>query len=94
MNNLTKALLEGDEINRLNAEEIIRSRIDQIVVTPEGQELVVEVHGDLVGILTIASDRAKRTKKAGSKHKAEECQLGLVAGAGFGRSQHSLTAVI
>lgn len=41
LDNLTKALSEGNEINRLNAEEIIRSLIVRIVLTLEGDELIV-----------------------------------------------------
>jgi len=86
LDNLTLALSAGDECNRLKATEIIRSLIERIVLTPEGSDLVVDVQGDLAGILTIAAQRKKPARKAGSEKaskSADVLQFAMVAGAGF-----------
>ncbi|MFK4873754.1 recombinase family protein [Novosphingobium sp. ZW T3_23] len=86
LDTLASALSEADDCNRLNAEEIIRSLIERVILTLEGDELVVEVQGDLAGILTIAAQRKKPARKAGSKKGAKSAdilQFALVAGVGF-----------
>ncbi len=57
VNALVKAL--NDDDHRGKAAEIIRSLIDKIVVEPEadGDGVVITVHGDLPGILNMASDK-------------------------------------
>ena len=72
--------------NSLQAAEVIRSLVDEIILLPEDVELKIDVRGDLAGILSIAVARKKPAGKAGLKRVAtsgDPSQLPLVAGAGF-----------
>ncbi|WP_294535228.1 recombinase family protein [uncultured Rhodoblastus sp.] len=92
---LHNALADEDETHRLEALEIIRSLIDAIILTPDGDgALKVEVRGDLAGILTIASaSKPARNGFGGGNAKsrpggaASGCDLAsqveMVAGTGF-----------
>jgi DNA invertase Pin-like site-specific DNA recombinase len=51
------ALGAGDDQDRAEAAERLRSLLSKIVLTPEDGKLAIDVHGDLAGILAIA--RAK-----------------------------------
>ncbi|TCM14212.1 DNA invertase Pin-like site-specific DNA recombinase [Novosphingobium sp. PhB165] len=86
LDNLTRTLSSKDECNRLIATEIIRSLIDRIILIPEGDGLIVDVHGDLASILTIAAERKKPAKKqagsSGSSGSGNDRQFRMVAGAG------------
>jgi site-specific DNA recombinase len=42
-----------DEAVRDDAFELIRSLLDKIVLVPEGEELRIEIHGELAGILEL-----------------------------------------
>jgi hypothetical protein len=44
------------EASREEAFELIRSLIDKVVLVPEGEELRIEVHGELAGILTLCQN--------------------------------------
>ena len=44
--------------------ELIRSLLDKIVLVPEGEELRIEIHGELAGILELCQ-QAKRPAGAG-----------------------------
>lgn len=57
----------SDEKHRHEAVELVRSLVDKIVLTPNpnGLGLVIDVYGDLAGILNIA------TKEEQTKHKQE-----------------------
>ncbi len=48
----------ADERHRHQAIELIRGLIDKVVLSPnsKGQELVIDVYGDLAGILNISTD--------------------------------------
>jgi site-specific DNA recombinase len=48
------ALGAGEEEDRTEAAERLRSLVSKIVLTPEEGQLAVDVHGDLAGILAIA----------------------------------------
>jgi site-specific DNA recombinase len=48
------ALGDGDDQDRAEAAERLRSLVSKIVLTPEDGGLVIDVHGDLAGILAIA----------------------------------------
>jgi site-specific DNA recombinase len=97
-----------DLLNALNAEdsrpeasELIRSLIEKIVLTPDEREdrLVVDLHGDLAGILAISADHPSQHKfdeteiikhkkllepvKASGAFETDDQQVKLVAGAGF-----------
>ncbi len=57
------ALVEGDDTDRTEAREILRSLIEAIILTPdEVGGLTIDLRGDLAAILTIAA--AQKAKKA------------------------------
>ncbi|RQP04040.1 MAG: recombinase family protein [Paracoccus sp. BP8] len=64
---LYTALQEDSEARRMDATDVLRSLVKEIVLTPDPQsgELQIEVHGDLAGILTIALERKKPAEGAG-----------------------------
>ncbi len=77
--NLISSLNDGD--HRTEAADILRSLIDKIVLTPHEKEerLMIDVHGDLAGILQIATETDKPLKDSDSSIQ----QVKMVAGAGF-----------
>ena len=80
LTNLYEAL--DREESRTEAAEIIRSLVDEIVLTPEDGELKIALRGDLAGILAIATN-GKRPTPAGnglSEKLASKTQVQLVAG--------------
>jgi site-specific DNA recombinase len=86
----------GREETRIEAAEIIRSLVNEIVLTPEGGELKVGLRGDLVGILAIAVS-GKKPAPGGSgfsDKRDRKTQFELVAGARIGRDRHSLAVPI
>jgi site-specific DNA recombinase len=66
------------EAIRDEAFELIRSLLDKIVLVPEGEELRLEIHGDLAGILELC-----RQSKTPGRSRASAEQIKVVAGAGF-----------
>ena len=76
---LYAALQEDSEARRMGAAGVLRSPVQEIVLTPdvESGELQIEVRGDLAGILTIALEGKKPTEGVGGS------QVEMVAGAGF-----------
>ncbi len=86
---------DDDETHRIEAAEIIRSLIEAIILTPDGDGgLSIEVRGDLARILTVASaSKPQRARFGGSEKKSRPLgaafgdtlteQIELVAGAGF-----------
>lgn len=70
LDELYLALQEDCEANRLEAAEVIRSLVDEIILLPEDGELKIDVRGDLAGILSIAVKRKKPAGKAGLKRVA------------------------
>ena len=71
-------LLE-DADSRDEATAAIRSLIDHVVVTPDGEELRVDLHGELATILQLASGK----QKPAADIRDGLAQIKLVAGAGF-----------
>ena len=67
------------ESGRSEAQEIIRSLIDAMVVTPVDGVLRAEVKGDLATMLVLVSDK----KKAPDAGAFEADEVRLVAGTGF-----------
>ncbi|GGB65156.1 recombinase family protein [Henriciella pelagia] len=61
---LVKSL--NDESCNLEAQEILRSLIDKVVLTPNSarDELVIDLHGDLAGILAVAESRQDTSRRA------------------------------
>ena len=74
-------LLEAfeDEGARQEAQEIIRSLIDAVVMTPVDGALQAEVKGDLATMLVLASE----TRRAPEAQASEARQVKMVAGTGF-----------
>jgi site-specific DNA recombinase len=68
----------ADEALRDNAFEPMRSLLDRIVLIPEGEELRIEIHGKLAGILELC-----RQGKTPGRSRASAEQIKVVAGAGF-----------
>ncbi|WP_300012088.1 hypothetical protein [uncultured Roseobacter sp.] len=58
-------LQDEAEANRLEATEILRSLIDKIILTPTDNEMLIDVRGDLAGILAVSLKRKKPTTGAG-----------------------------
>ena len=74
---LHESLQDEAEAKRLEATEILRSLVDEIVLTPTEDEMLIDVRGDLAGILSVSLKRKKPTTRAG------QSQFELVAGVGF-----------
>ncbi|MBQ1498919.1 MAG: recombinase family protein [Sphingomonas sp.] len=74
---LYTALREDSEAKRMTAADVLRSLIKKVVLTPENGELLIDVRGDLAGILAISLNSKKPAGKAG------QSEVGLVAGVGF-----------
>jgi hypothetical protein len=75
----------NSEKKRGEATDLIRSLIDRIVLTPrEGEEgPIIDLHGDLAGILSFASKRDRKAVSAElSEFNPDECEA-LVAGVGI-----------
>lgn len=81
---LYTALQEDFEARRMEATDVLRSLVKEIVLTPdpESGELLIEVRGDLAGILGISLERKKPAGEAGC------AQFEMVAGA-CGHWRHS-----
>jgi site-specific DNA recombinase len=69
----------ADEAMRDEAFELIRSLLDRIVLVPEGEELRIEIHGELAGILDLCQQR-----KTPGRGRASAEQIKVLAGARFG----------
>ena len=78
--NLKQALDRNDA--RAEASEHLRGLIEKIVLTPEPRrdQLRIDLHGDLAGILQIASQKQVRP---GNTLDSGPNKIALVAGAGF-----------
>ncbi|MGN8120088.1 hypothetical protein ACTJKX_38160, partial [Labrys sp. 22185] len=82
------AALQDDSLGeRMAAAERIRSLMNEIVLTPEGGSLQIDVRGDLAGILAISLERKKPALGAGKS------QLKMVAGARNG-FHHNITNLL
>ena len=73
--------LRQDE-TRAQAAEVIRSLVSEIVLTPEGWVLQIDVRGDLAGILTIAAS-GKQNGRPDMRTAGSGSQVMMVAGTGF-----------
>ena len=76
---LAEALNEDG--TRAEAAELLRKLIDKIVLTPQPQGYSIDLHGDLAGILTLASGKNNKTACADLAEAVS--QVSLVAGTGF-----------
>jgi hypothetical protein len=81
--NLRKALESKDA--RAEAADHLRALIGKIVLTPEPgrDDLRIDLHGDLAGILSIASQKRVRPGKAPNGDASGPNKITLVAGASF-----------
>ncbi len=81
--NLRQALDRKDA--RAEASEHLRGLIGKIVLTPEPgrKDLRIDLHGDLAGILQIASQKQARPGKTLDLSVSGPNKIALVAGAGF-----------
>ena len=78
---LHEALQQDD--TRAQAAEVIRSLVSEIVLTPEGGGLQIDVRGDLAGILTIATSGNQKSPPLSGAGFGVGSQVMMVAGIGF-----------
>ena len=88
VNNLIASL--NDEEHRIESAELLRKLIEKIVLTPnpDKSNLVIDLHGDLAGILHLAQGQKPQTKrKTPAPHdksrESEVSQAKMVAGTRF-----------
>ena len=62
---------------------MIRSLVSEIVLTPEGGALQIDVRGDLAGILTIAAAGKQKNPPHAGAGSGGGSQVKMVAGTGF-----------
>ncbi|BAJ82025.1 putative recombinase [Acidiphilium multivorum AIU301] len=74
--------LQQDE-TRAQAAEVIRSLVSEIVLTPAGGLLEIDVGGDLAGILTIAAAGKQQKSPSLAGTGSDGSQVMMVAGTGF-----------
>ncbi|KAB2756311.1 recombinase family protein [Brucella anthropi] len=77
---LYAALQEDCEAKRMTAADLIRSLVREIILTPEDDELKIDVRGELAGILAI-SLKGKRPAAGAGRSQVE-----MVAGTGIGQN--------
>ncbi|MBW9091979.1 recombinase family protein [Rhizobium wenxiniae] len=75
---LYETLQDDSEEKRIEAANVIRSLVEDIILTPIDGKIEIDVRGDLAGILTIAVERKKPREGALSGSRVK-----MVAGAGF-----------
>ncbi len=85
---LSDALRETSEAKRMAAVDILRSLVNEIILTPEAGEIQIDVRGDLAGILCMSlKSNAARTQKSRPVGAADlrdlASQVEMVAGVGF-----------
>lgn len=81
---LYDALQGEDEETRTEAADIIRTLVEDIVLTPVDGKVEIDVRGDLAGILALSVQTKNPAGVAGSS------QVKMVAGARNHRYQHSI----
>ena len=69
----------ADEAVRDDAFELIRSLLDKIVLVPEGEELRIDIHGELASILELCQQ-----SKTPGRSRASAEQIKMIAGVRFG----------
>ena len=71
----------NDPEHRPEASEILRGLISKIVLTPapSGERLMVDLHGDLAGILTIANGTQPQSGLTPATNKALEIDMTLIS---------------
>ena len=83
VSNLADAL--NDENGRSEAAEILRGLVERIVIKPDPEtgKPLVDIEGDLAGILTLSQIGGQTSKNAVSVSEGDVSQIKLVAGVGF-----------
>ena len=76
---------------RAEAADVIRSLVSEIVLTPSAGELLVDLRGDLAGILAIASSGTQKGPRSFEAGCDLASQVMLVARTGFGHYPPTLT---
>ncbi len=71
---LHKALQDDSEATRLEAGEVLRTLVKEILLTPEAGDLKIDVRGDLAGILAVSLKTKTPANEAGVS------QVEMVAG--------------
>jgi DNA invertase Pin-like site-specific DNA recombinase len=82
---LYETLQDDSEEKRVEAADVIRSLVEDIILTPVEGKIEIDVRGDLAGILTLSVQTKNPAGGAGSS------QVKMVAGAGFGLTRTSAT---
>ena len=68
---------------RAAASDVIRSLVSEIILTPSAGELLVDLRGDLAGILAVASSDKQKSPRSGEAGSVLASQVMMVAGTGF-----------
>ncbi|MVA27881.1 recombinase family protein [Agrobacterium vitis] len=76
---LYETLQDDSEERRIEAADVLRKLVEDIILTPADGKIEIDVRGDLAGILTIAAER----KNPAAGKAAGLSQVKMVAGAGF-----------
>ncbi|UXT21138.1 recombinase family protein [Agrobacterium tumefaciens] len=74
---LYETLRDDSEEKRVEAADVIRSLVEDIILTPVDGKVEIDVRGDLAGILTLSVERKNPAASAAGS------QVKMVAGAGF-----------
>jgi site-specific DNA recombinase len=74
---LHDTLKDDSEERRVEAADVLRTLVEDIVLTPVAGKIEIDVRGDLAGILTLSVQRKSLAGGAG------QSQVKMVAGAGF-----------
>jgi site-specific DNA recombinase len=82
------------EAARAAASDVIRSLVSDIILTPSAGELLVDLRGDLAGILAVASSDKQKPGFLSEAGPELLSQVMLVAGTRNGRDRHSLVVEI
>jgi site-specific DNA recombinase len=82
------------EAARAAASDVIRSLVSEIILTPSAGELLVDLRGDLAGILAVASSDKQKPGFLSEAGPELLSQVMLVAGTRNGRDRHSLVVEI
>ncbi|MBN9431703.1 MAG: recombinase family protein [Bosea sp.] len=74
---LYETLQDGSEERRIEAADVLRTLVEDIILTPADGKIEIDVRGDLAGILTLSVQTKNPAGGAG------QSQAKMVAGAGF-----------
>ncbi len=72
-----------DDALRAQAFERLRALIEAVVLTPEGDDLAIDLRGELASMLSLCA--GTETQKTPAGEPSEVLQIMMVAGTGFDR---------